>query len=167
MMVRQFVDTRRSHLGLILSTALDDWASEDEFELGVSVVGSLGRTTLMDDQEVTMVAGRRPQPAQTPGLFLDALSGIDTEEGDDLHEVAQRSSHLIQGASIIAVVVGSTVDVRTLRAACEWLGTDLTVLAVRCEPGIEATRRRIANVSILELGHIDDLGRVLAVVGAT
>ena len=46
------------------------------------------------------------------------------------------------------------------------MGRDLTVLAVRCNPGQEATRRRIGNVSLIELGDIEDLARVLAVVGA-
>ena len=34
LMVRQFVDTRRSHLGLVLSTDDSDWADDDSFELG-------------------------------------------------------------------------------------------------------------------------------------
>lgn len=166
MMVRQFVDTRRSHLALLLSTTTGDWASENEFELGVSVVGSLGRTTLMDDQEVTMVDGHEQLPSQTPGLFLDGLAGVEVRPGPDVQGMTQRAKYLVRGASIIAVVVGSNVDARSLRSACEWLGRDLTVLAVRCNPGQEATRRRIGNVSLIELGDIEDLARVLAVVGA-
>ncbi len=41
-MVRQFEQTRRSHLVVALSLATSDYASEEEFELGVSVAGSLG-----------------------------------------------------------------------------------------------------------------------------
>ncbi|TPX00809.1 DUF58 domain-containing protein, partial [Schumannella luteola] len=41
-MVRQFEQTRRSHLVVSLSLATHDFASEAEFELAVSVAGSLG-----------------------------------------------------------------------------------------------------------------------------
>src|SRR5690606_16312280 len=40
-MVRQFEETRRSHLVVALSLASVDYAGEDEFELAVSVAGSL------------------------------------------------------------------------------------------------------------------------------
>ena len=166
LMIRQFVDTRRSHLGLILSTTASDWAGDDEFELGVSVVGSLGRTTLMDGQEVTMVGGRQPMPAHTAGLLLDGLAGIDVGPGPDVHGLAQWSKQFVRGASIIAVVVGSQVDNRSLRAACDWLGHERTILAIRCRLGEAATRRRVGNVSIVELGVLEDLDRILGVVGA-
>lgn len=167
MMVRQFVDTRRSHLGLVLSTDHSDWADDDEFELGVSVVGSLGRTTILQEQEVTAVAGAHPMPSLTPGLLLDGLSGVEREpDGMRLRDLAIRSVHFTRAASIIALVVGSAVDPRIVRAACEHYGSDVTILAVRCQVGADATRRRIGNVSMIEVGDLEDLARVLAVVGS-
>lgn len=167
MMVRQFVDTRRSHLGLVLSTDATDWADEDEFELGVSIVGSLGRTVLLDEQEVTALSGTRPLPSLTPPLLLDALSSVEPEpDGLALRALVQRSLPFTRSASAVALVVGSTVDARTVRAACEHYGPHVAVLAFRCRPGAEVTRQRIANVSLLELGRLEDLGRVLAVVGS-
>ncbi|MGV3760312.1 MAG: DUF58 domain-containing protein [Actinomycetota bacterium] len=167
MMVRQFVDTRRSHLGLVLSTDASDWADDEEFELGVSVHGSLGRTVLLDDQEVTALSGTRPLPSHTPPLLLDALSGVEREpDGLPLRELVQRSLPFTRMASAIALVVGSTVEPRTIRAACEHYGPHVVVLALRCRPGAEVTRQKIANVSLLEIGRLEDLGRVLGVVGA-
>lgn len=167
MMVRQFVDTRRSHLGLVLSTDHTDWADEEEFELGVSVVGSLGRTTLLLDQEVTAVSGVEPIPSHTPGLLLDGLAGVALEpDGPALRDLVMRSLRFTRAASVVALVVGSGVDPRVVRAACEHYGPHVTVLAICCEVGVEARRRQIGNVSMLEVGRLDDLARVLAVVGA-
>lgn len=167
MMVRQFVDTRRSHLGLVLSTTRAEWGSDDEFELGVSAVGSLGRTTLMDDQEVTTISGEHPIASHTPSLLLDGLAGVDLDHSDlSLDDLVHRSTRFLRGVSVLAVVTGSAIDRRRLRAACEHFGHDAPILAIRCEEGVEASRLKIGNVSMIELGALDDLGRVLAVVGA-
>jgi len=105
-------------------------------------------------------------PAHTAGLLLDGLAGIDVGPGPDVHGLAQWSKQFVRGASIIAVVVGSQVDNRSLRAACDWLGHERTILAIRCRLGEEATRRRVGSVSIVELGVLEDLDRILGVVGA-
>lgn len=166
MMVRQFVDTRRSHLGLVLSTDDSDWADDDEFELGVSVVGSLGRTTLLQEQEVTTISGVHPIASHTPGLLLDGLAGVERDlDGLALRDLVLRSLRFTRSVSVLALVVGSAVDPRVVRAACEHYGPHVTVLAIRCQPGVEASRRKIGNVSMLDVGRLDDLARVLAVVG--
>lgn len=167
MMVRQFVDTRRSHLGLVLSTDASDWADDDEFELGVSVLGSLGRTAMVDEQEVTTVSGEHPIPSMTPAMLLDGLSGVERDpDGLKLRDLVVRSLLFTKSASVIALVVGSTVDPRLVRAACEYYGHDIRVIALRCVTGAAAHRTKIRNVSLLEVGDLDDLGRVLTVVGA-
>ncbi|MGN6693470.1 MAG: DUF58 domain-containing protein [Aquihabitans sp.] len=166
MMVRQFVDTRRSHLGLVLSTDQGDWADEDEFELGVSVVGSLGRTALGQDQEVTALSGADPLPSATPDLLLDGLAGVTWQpDGLALDDLVRRSLVRTRSVSILALVVGSTVDPRVVRQACSHYGPQVSVLAIRCQPGADARRRRIGATSMVDVGRLDDLARVLAVVG--
>lgn len=168
MMVRQFVDTRRSHLGLVLSTDLSDWADDDEFELGVSVVGSLGRTALVDEQEVTVLSGSDALASQTPQVLLDALSGVERVSGGlPLRELARRSLPSMRSVSVLALVVGSRVDPRIVRLACESYGSHVTVVALRCVVGAEVSRRRIGNVSLVEVGRLDDLARVLALAGTS
>lgn len=166
LMVRQFVDTRRSHLGLVLSTTATDWADEDEFELGVSVLGSIGRTALTEEQEVTAISGEHPIAAPTPPVFLDGLSGVDRDAaGPDLRGLVLRSLTFLNSASVVAMVVGSTVDPRALRAACEHYGQDIPVLAFQIRPGADAKRLHAGHTTLLDIGSIDDLGRILHVVG--
>jgi len=167
MMVRQFVDTRRSHLGLVLSTDQADWADDDEFELGVSVVGSLGRTALHQDQDVTALSGADPLPSTTPDLLLDGLAGVaSVPDGLALDELVRRSLPRTRSVSILALVVGSAADPRTVRLACSHYGPEVSVLAIRCQPGAEPRRRRIGTTSMVDIGRLDDLARVLAIVGA-
>lgn len=45
LMIRQFVDTRRSHLAVLLDTQPRSYRDADEFELAVSIAGSLSVPT--------------------------------------------------------------------------------------------------------------------------
>jgi hypothetical protein len=56
-MVRQFEQTRRSHLIVMLALSEADYASEDEFELAVSVVASIGVRAIADGTTVSVYAG--------------------------------------------------------------------------------------------------------------
>ena len=42
---------------------------------------------------------------------------------------------------------------------------DVAVLAVCCRRGAEVTRRRIANVTVVDVGHLEDLARLFTVAG--
>lgn len=163
LMVRQFVDTRRSHLGLVLTTRPEHWGSAAEFELGVSIVGSLGRTAMLDDQEVSGLSGGGALPAMTPTMFLDGLAGVElAEDASGLRDLTLRATQSLRSASVVAVVVGSTVDAADLRRAGERFGKEVAVVAIRAVPDSVAVRRQIGNVVLLELGGLDDLARVLA-----
>ncbi|MET0989075.1 MAG: DUF58 domain-containing protein [Glaciihabitans sp.] len=60
-MVRQFEETRRSHLLIALSLASSDFTTDDEFEMAVSVAGSLGTRAIRDTRDVTVaVSGITP-----------------------------------------------------------------------------------------------------------
>jgi len=162
LMVRQYVDTRRSHLGLVLSTSEADYADADEFELAVSLVGSLGISALGDDQKITVTTGTRPLPAYSPMKLLDGLSSIEqTRTRTDVSTLVKRSIPLVRGASIVAIVAGSPVPPRLLRMAAERFHHDVRVLAVRVVPGAEASLRTIAATTVLEIGRLEDLRRVL------
>ena len=55
-MVRQYEESRRSHLMVALSLAGSDFETEDEFEMAVSVAGSLGVRAIRDARTVSVVA---------------------------------------------------------------------------------------------------------------
>ena len=162
LMVRQFVDSRRSHLGLVLATNPGDYADDDEFELAVSVIGSLGRSALLDEQAVTVTTGGRPLPSHGPAALLDALAGVEpTERKNDLSALVKRSIPLVRGASVVGLVTGSAVTPGGLRAAAQRFHHDVRVLAVRVRLGGEVALQTIGSTSVLELGVLEDLSRAL------
>lgn len=77
LMVRQFVDTRRSQIGIALPLHPSMWDDEATFELGIQIYGSLGRTALLDGQTVQAVAGVSAVPAHAGQSLLDGLSRLE------------------------------------------------------------------------------------------
>src|SRR5690606_36459872 len=90
-MVRQFEETRRSHLVVALSLASVDYAGEDEFELAVSVAGSLGVRAIRDVRNVSVVTSvDTPEFAKRKTLAVKKLSTLTRARLlDDLAVVEQ------------------------------------------------------------------------------
>lgn len=174
-MVREFEQTRRSHLVVALSLATRDFASEDEFELAVSVAGSLGVRAIRDGRTVSVaVSGtrsdsrrRRPKvralATHVPARLLDDLAVVDaaaTALGiSDLARVAAEQS---TGISVAFLVCGSLVTATELRSAANAFAGDVEVVAIVCDPEGVPGYRRMAGLSVLTIGYLEDLRSALS-----
>nr|WP_249776649.1 DUF58 domain-containing protein [Leifsonia sp. C5G2] len=175
-MVRQFEETRRSHLLVALSLSEADYATEEEFELAVSATGSLGVRAMHDSRTVSVVAS-----AETPdfakrmvfsarrlstvnrGRLLDDLSGVELSDAAlRLPELAQVASEDSAGTSIAFLVCGSTLSASQLRAAAAHFPLGVDVVAIVCDEGAVPSLRRVADLSVLTIGYLEDLQRSLA-----
>jgi uncharacterized protein (DUF58 family) len=175
-MVRQFEETRRSHLLVALSLSEADYATDEEFELAVSATGSLGVRAMLDARTVSVVAS-----AETPdfakrvvfsarrlstvgrGRLLDDLAGVETAEAAlRIPELAQVASEDAAGTSIVFLVCGSTVTATQLRSAAAHFPLGVDVVAIVCNEGAVPTLRRVADLSVLTIGYLEDLQRSLA-----
>ncbi|WP_353827439.1 DUF58 domain-containing protein [Agromyces sp. SYSU T0242] len=61
-MVRQFEETRRSRLMVLLDLAADAYEDPDDFELAVSVAGSIGARAIRDARSLAFVVSGRERP---------------------------------------------------------------------------------------------------------
>jgi uncharacterized protein (DUF58 family) len=175
-MVRQFEETRRSHLVIALSLAAADYANDEEFELAVSVAGSLGVRAIRDAREVSVVVGERtPDFAKrkvfavsrlstlTRSRLLDDLAVIDLDESAlDVRDVARVVSEQVAGISVAFLVCGSTTTPTQLRSASALFPVDVEVVAIVCDPKIVPGLRRVPGLSVLTIGYLEDLQKSLA-----
>ncbi len=65
LLVRQYLDTRRSHATIVVDDRPEAWGDEDEFELGMSVAASIAVRALMDEFEVSFVCGEHAASGET------------------------------------------------------------------------------------------------------
>ncbi|WP_240606013.1 DUF58 domain-containing protein [Planctomonas deserti] len=174
-MVRQFEETRRSHIMIALSLASSDYATDEEFELAVSVAGSLGVRAISDARNVSIVASERtPEFAKRKTYALRRLSTITrTRLLDDLSVVQRADNALalvdlarvagesVSGMSVAFLVCGTGASSTELRAASIKFPLGVEVVAVVCDPGATPGLRRVAGLSVLTVGYLDDLAKSL------
>ncbi|WP_407319019.1 DUF58 domain-containing protein [Isoptericola halotolerans] len=158
LMVRQFEETRRSHLAVLLSTRAQDYADDEEFELAVSVCGSLGLQAIKEDRGVTVLVHSGSLRGDHHTRLLDDLSRIEpVASRSKLVDLARGVGSSAASASVIAFVVGSKVTPTELRAASARLPAGVTVMAIQCLPEANLARHTIAEVGVLTLGRLGDL----------
>jgi uncharacterized protein (DUF58 family) len=174
-MVRQFEETRRSHLVIAVSLAQPDYASSEEFEMAVSVAGSLGARAIRDTRDVSVVVGERtpdfakrkvfavrPLATLSRNRLLDELAAVESAESAlRLVDVARVAGGRIPGVSIAFIVCGSTVTPAELRVASTQFPLGVTVVAVVCDPESVPGLRQVPGLSVLTIGYLEDLQRSL------
>ncbi|MGV8969004.1 MAG: DUF58 domain-containing protein [Microbacteriaceae bacterium] len=177
-MVRQFEETRRSHIIIALSLASADFASEAEFELAVSVTGSLGVRAIRDVREVSVVVSEktsefakrknlavRPLSTLSRSRMLDELSVQDTAETAlSVVDLALVAGAQVLGVSVAFLVCGSTPTPAELRSASMKFPLGVEVIAVVCNPEKAPGLRRVSGLSVLTIGFLEDLQKSLAKV---
>ena len=163
LMVRQFEETRRSHLVVALSIASIDFGSDAEFELAVSVTSSLGVRAIRDAREVSVVVSAvtpdfakravvalRPLSTLTPTRLLDDLALVEHGPAAlGILDVARLAGEGTRGVSVAFLVVGSTVTPARLRTAAAGFPPAVEVVVLQCDP----ERARAASTRHLLSDH--------------
>jgi uncharacterized protein (DUF58 family) len=175
-MVRQFEETRRSHLVIALSLATANYATEEEFEMAVSVAGSLGARAIRDARNVSVVVSERtPEFAKRKVLAIKHLDTLSRSRLlDDLAvvehadaalgivDVARVTADEVIGISVAFLICGSLATPAELRAASTKFPAGVEVVAVVCDPEVVPGLRRVAGLSVLTIGYLEDLQKSLA-----
>lgn len=163
LMVRQYEETRRSHLAIALSLSRTEYNSQDELELGVSVAGSLGLQALKEDKQLSVLVQGTTLPTRAGKPFLDSLSGLDFTDPrkGSMIDLAVTTSVSVPDASVAVLLCGSFVTPADVRRSAAYVAAGVKVVAVYCTPGASVTRRTIGDTVVLTLGSLDDLAAAM------
>jgi uncharacterized protein (DUF58 family) len=162
LMVRQFVETRRSHLAVVVSGKRADYSTEDEFELGVSIAASLASRALLDEHEVSMTAAGRLIPCGDGQSMLDALAGIRFgARASELGGQAAMLSRRATDASVVVLVSGSVQPLTDFRAAATRYGPNVRVILARAQIGGVTGFRPVGELTMIHVAALDELGPLM------
>jgi uncharacterized protein (DUF58 family) len=165
LMVRQFIDTRRSHLGLVVSENLSEYASEEEYELAVSVLASLGVRAVIDGIEVTIVGGQRTIPTASTQLLLDRVSGITSSPiGGTLVPSVQKLVREAQGLTLGVVLGGSRTSWDEWAAAAAQFDPDVRTVLIGCDIDGSSGFQSVGRALRITVCSLADLPRLLSAV---
>lgn len=162
LMVRQFEETRRSHMAVALSVNSDEYEYDDDFELAISATASLGRQAIQESRELSIITQRGPIRCETGRNMLDEMTKLESynRRGSSV-DLARTLSDLVPNASVVFFVVGSKVTPAQLRSAAASVPPGVRAFAIRCFTGAQPARANIADLTVLTLGELSDLAAVL------
>ncbi|WP_343047997.1 DUF58 domain-containing protein [Cellulomonas humilata] len=167
LMVKQFEDTRRTTTALALATDPRDYADDDELELAVSVLASVGVQTIREERDLVVLAGPGRLRVETPPLLLDDCSGIVLANGGaGVTLLGRRVVREAAEASVAMLVTGSVPADADLRLGARHVPTGTRTVVVRCERGADLSVRTQGSLSLATIGRLDDLPRLLRRVTA-
>lgn len=175
-MVRQFEETRRSHLMIGISLADQDYTGDEDFEMAVSVVGSLGVRAIRDGRTISVVASEATPDfakkrllavkniaAVTGSRLLDDLSNVDRSESAlPLADLARVAAASISGVSLAFLVCGAAVPISTLRQAARHFPLGVHVIAIMCDPDAVPRTRQAGELTVITIGYLEDLQQSMA-----
>jgi uncharacterized protein (DUF58 family) len=166
LMVKQFEETRRSHLAVALSSNPNDYADPEEFELAVSVAGSLGVQALREEKDVTVVLQSGALRGGSAGRLLDDLTRATLDPSrEDIVSLAKNVGSSVLGASVVVLLFGAAVTPAQMRQATVRLPLEVRVIAIQCVLGAALRRRSIAHLTVLTIGDLGDLPKAMRSVG--
>lgn len=162
LLVRQFQDTRRSQLTVVVDGASASYRTEQEFELAMSVAGSICVRAVKDQQDVCVVAASHAVTAASQPRILDTLArGELADHGHDLSTLAGRACRLARDTTVLMLLTGSVIPFRALQGAATYFGPDVRVIALRCEPDAPPGLSRSGDLTVLALRDLTDLPMLL------
>ena len=175
-MVRQFEETRRSRLMILLDLEPGAYVDDAEFELAVGAAASVGARAIRDARSVSFVASgsrsasgsrlgdpMRELPTVSRDRLVDALCVIQREpRAALLPDVARSAVETLHGISLVFLVTGTARGIAPLRSAASRVPAGVEVLAVQCSPEGEATARTVAGLTVFDIGYLEDLRAMLS-----
>jgi uncharacterized protein (DUF58 family) len=175
LMVRQFEETRRARLAIVLGMHDDEFATDDEYELAVSIVGSLGIRAVRDGRQIAVLASDqildvakrtvrsiRSLSVATPTALLDDLATVErSPSAMDFEEVCLLATRAMTDLSIVFVLCGSSVDRARLMQLPLRFDPGVQVVAIVADPESRPSYRRLGDVGVLTIPVLDDFRMML------
>lgn len=176
LMVRQFEETRRSRLAIVLDLAIGEYANDDEFEMAVSAAGSLGVRAIRDARDISVVTSEeipefirssvqtiRSLNVLSSRSLLDDLSTVKSDATvTPVEQLCTLATQVIQDMSIAFVMCGSLMTPRRLQSIAAKFPSNVAVVAVVCDQTAAPSYRDFAGLTVITIALLDDLGHLMA-----
>lgn len=166
LMVRQFEETRRSHLLIALSLRRTDYAAAAELDAAVSTVGSLVKQARREERQVDVVTSAERLSVASAAILLDQLCSAEVQdEAPPLRETIAEALVAAPGISMIILVSGSAASAEDWHGAHRQAPLDAFVAGLRMTGANgTAARRRLGGMVVVDVPALGDLPRAVRVM---
>ncbi|MDJ0335780.1 MAG: DUF58 domain-containing protein [Rhodoglobus sp.] len=159
LMVRQFEETRRSQVTMIHNTRSDLYASDEEFELAISVTASIAAQVIRDGTQMNVVSESGVWLTQTVVSMLDASCRIDPVGRifPSIREFARERTKRLANPSVVIIVGGSKMTTAEFRSVQSLFGSDTSQVAFHVDLGAQPKLGAVAGLTVITVGDLADL----------
>ena len=160
LMVRQFQETRRSQIIIVLPTSAQFYASEEEFELAVSCAASIAGQVIRDGTQLDVVSEMGLWRTRTVVSMLDSSCRLEyghTGGFSGLRELVRERTKRLAAPSVVVTVGGSKLGPGDIRTVNTVFGPDTNHLGVTVDAGAQPRLGSVGGMLMLTVGRLEDL----------
>jgi hypothetical protein len=162
LLVRQYLDTRRSHVTLVVDDTPAVWASPEDFEIAMSVAASIIVRATLDEFETSFVCGARASSGQAGAGHLALDSVCRAEPGTvGLVSSAHRAAVVAPDTSLLFLVSGSAAGFDDFQRAAGPFPPEVRRYVLIVDPSGQSRVTETGGLIVVELADKADLGALL------
>jgi len=160
LLVRQYLDTRRSHATIVVDDRASAWPDPEDFESAMAVAASIAVRAVLDDFDVSFVCGSHASTGSEGHLALDAV--CRAEFGDRGLILSGRQATLVAPDTSLAFFVGGarTEFTDILRAAAAF-PPEVRRFGIVVDPDATSRVTETGGLHVLHLAAKEDIGALL------
>ena len=159
LMVRQYEETRRSQLTMIHATRSDLYASEEEFELAISVTASIAAQVIRDGTQMNVVSEDAMWRTRTVTSMLDSSCRLEPvgRVFPTLRDFARERTKRLPNPSVVMTIGGSRMSTPEYRSIQSLFGADTSQVAFHVRLGAQPNVGAVAGLTVITVGDLADL----------
>jgi uncharacterized protein (DUF58 family) len=163
LMVRQFEETRRSQLTMIHTTLSHIYASDEEFELAISLSASIATQVIRDGTQMNVVSESGVWASHSVTSLLDHSCRIDPvgRTFENVRDFARERTKRLSTPSVVMIIAGSLMTTAEFRSIESLFGKDTELIAFHVVLGAQPKISQVAGLTIMTLGALRDLNALL------
>jgi uncharacterized protein (DUF58 family) len=160
LLVRQYLDTRRSHATIVVDDQSSAWADPEDFETAMAVAASIAVRAVLDEFDVSFVCGRHASTGSDGHLALDAV--CRAELGDrGLVESGRQATSLAPDTRLAFFVGGSGTEFTDLLRSAAAFPPEVRRFGIVVDPAGTSRVTETGGLPVLHLAAKEDLGGLL------
>ena len=160
LLVRQYLDTRRSHATIVVDDRLASWGDPEDFETAMAVAASIAVRAVLDEFDVSFVCGSHASSGSDGHLALDAVCRADFGPRGVV-ESGRQASMLAPDTSLAFFVGGSATEFTDLLRAAAAFPPEVRRFGIVVEPDGTSRVTETGGLPVLHLAAKEDLGGLL------
>ena len=160
LLVRQYLDTRRSHATIVVDDRASAWADPEDFESAMAVAASIAVRAVLDDFDVSFVCGNHASTGSEGHLALDAV--CRAEFGDrGLIRSGRRATLVAPDTSLAFFLGGARTEFTDILRAAAAFPPEVRRFGIVVDPEGTSRVTETGGLPVLHLAAKEDIGGLL------